>query len=344
MTQSKVPGPNLGTVTVGGTVVEKQDQTAIVQTTWTSATTLNSVTASYAVTGYGTANVGVTVPTTATAGAVTVEVSQDAGTTWVPAPAVRQDNGAWESPIALAYYPGVNGTRIYAVSVDAFTHVRAKLTTVIVGTGNTVVSITAVAGGIEPYVTQRSRKLQTYAAVYKGATRPYQLANTFTANTRKQYATIFHASTATKTVRVRRCQVEVMAIITSAAELNIELVRLTNATTPATGNPAITPVLADGADAAAEATCLALPTTAGTEGAVWSSRYLNLGITGAASTTSPPATWPEYEMVNGGTGDDESKFPAIRAGVAEGWALVIDCTTTAQVWARVTMQFTEETP
>ena len=61
------------------TIVEKQDQTAIVQTTWTSATSVNTTTASYACTGYGTANVGISVPTTCTAGVVTIEISQDGG-------------------------------------------------------------------------------------------------------------------------------------------------------------------------------------------------------------------------------------------------------------------------
>jgi hypothetical protein len=92
VTQSKVPGPNLGSVTIGGTVTEQQAQTANVATTWTSATALNTTTATYAATNYGTANVGIRVPTTVDGrGGHDRGVSQD-GTDWVPAGAVRQDN------------------------------------------------------------------------------------------------------------------------------------------------------------------------------------------------------------------------------------------------------------
>lgn len=344
MTQSKVPGPNLGSVTIGGTVVEKQDQTALVQTTWTSATALNTTTATYACTGYGTANVGVTAPTTATAGAVTIEVSQDGGTTWAPAPAVRQDNGTWEIPILLAYFPGTNGTRIYAVSVDAFTHLRVRLSTVIVGAGNTVISITAVAGGIEPFVTQRSRKVATYRAVYRATARPYYLSNAFTANTRKQYATIHHAAAVVKTVRLRRVLLALRGNTTAAGDFNMELVRITAA--PATGNPTITASRADTSDAAAEATCLALPTTAGTEEAqAYSSMFASLGVTAATGPTTLPITATDWiDLLNTGSwsGDHESKLPVIRAGVLEGWAVTIDSNVASTIQCQIVIEFTEE--
>jgi len=326
------------------TIVEKQDQTALVQTTWTSATSVNTTTATYACTGYGTANVGVTVPTTCTAGAVTVEVSQDGGTTWVPAPAVRQDNGSWENPILLPYFPGTNGSRIYAVSVDAFTHIRAKLTTVIVGTGNTVISITAVAGGIEPFVTQRSRKIPTYRANCSTAARPYRLGNVFTANTRKQFATIHHAAASTKTVKLRHCWV---AVVTNSVASNLvfDLVRITTA--PVTGNPAITPGKMDTSDAAAEATVLALPTTAATETDVLSRVDWLLGVTGAATTVNPAPPLTYVDLCNPptpGALDDEARPMTIRAGVLEGLAVTVDADAATTMSAFILMEFTEEAP
>jgi hypothetical protein len=328
-------------VVIGGTVIEKQDQTANVATTWTSATTLNTTTATYAATGYGTANVGVRVPTTTTAGAVTIEISQD-GTDWVPAPAVRQDNGSLENPVPLAYFPGVNGTRIYAFSIDAFTLVRVRLSTVIVGTGNVVVTISAVAGGIEPFITQRSRKVATYRAVYRATARPYNLSNAFTANTRKQYATIHHAAASTKTVRLRSVLVTILGN-TVGNDLRVDLVRITAA--PATGNPAITPVLADSSDPAAEATCLALPTTAGTEATpVWDSYFMTLGVTGVIPTNNPPLGPVRIELITNVSADDERKLPAIRAGVLEGWAVSLDADAASTVTATVAIEFTEEAP
>jgi hypothetical protein len=337
MTQSKVPGPNLGSVTITGTVTEQQAQTAGVATTWTSATALNTTTATYAATNYGTANVGIRVPTTVTAGAVTIEISQD-GTDWVPAGAVRQDNSFPENPVGLAYFPGVNGTRIYALSIDAFTLVRVRLSTVIAGTGNVVVTISAVAGGIEPVVATRARKIATYTALFKAAARPYLLSNVFTANTRKQYATIHHAATATRTVRIRGAWVAVRAN-TVASDINAELVRITTA--PATGNPAITPTPHDSSFAAAEATCLGLPTTAGTEGAMLDDVHYFLGAQTAPTVgPAPPLIWAPVYLPFGG--DDDESLPTLRAGVLEGWAVTLDCNAASTVDGQVRIKFTEE--
>lgn len=341
-TESLMNGSMPVTVASIPTVVEKQDQTAIVQTTWTSATAVNTTTATYAVTGYGTANVGVTVPTTATAGAATVEVSQDGGTTWTPAPAVRQDNSQVEIPIPLAYFPGTNGTRIYAVSVDAFTHIRVKLTTAIVGAGNTVISITAVGGGIEPFVVQRSRKVPTYRALFRVASRPYRLSNAFAGAGRKQFATLHHAATATKTVKLRHCWVTVQGV-TAATVAMFDLVRITTA--PATGNPAITPAPVDPGDPAAEATALALPTTAGTEGAILGFWQYLLGISAANPTTMPPPADPWLDLCAlNPDADDEAKLPTIRAGVLEGLAVSVDVDVATTVNGYVMMEFTEEAP
>lgn len=357
MTQSKVPGPNLGTVSQGAaggspwpvsissvpTISEKQDQPASTTATWTSATALNTA-VTVATTGYGTANVSIQVPSTVTAGVITLEVSDDGGTVYYPAGAVRIDNGVQENVIALALSPGIANNRMWAASVDAMTQIRARLSTVVAGAGNVVVRVGVVGSGIEPFVATRSRKVPTYRAMYRLAARSYQLSNTFAAGSRKQYATIHHAAAATRTVRLRKVLVAITNN-TVASQGTIDLVRITTA--PATGNPAITPALPDSGDAAAEATCLALPTTAGTESAAfYSSTYFNYGVTGASSTTQPPPAIPWVDLIamSAHGYDDEAKLPTIRAGVLEGWAVTIDSSGASAIAGMVIIEFTEETP
>jgi hypothetical protein len=133
------------------TVTEKQDQPANTTTTWTSATTLNTALTNSNVAGYGTATISIQTPSTATAGAITIEVTDD-GAVWYPATATRIDNGLSENPVLLAG-PGIVQSRMYAVSVDAMTGIRVRLSTLIVGTGNTIIRLGLIAGGIEPFVS-----------------------------------------------------------------------------------------------------------------------------------------------------------------------------------------------
>ena len=307
--------------------------------TWTSATALNTALTYTGLAPYGALTVGIVVPSTVTGGVVTLETTTD-GTNWGTPGSVRIDNSDVQNIVPLAYWPGTNGVRYYLVSLDALTQFRIRLSTVIAGSGNVVVTIAPAQQGVEAFVATRSRKVSTYAAAFKTASRPYNLGFTFTANTRKQYATIHHAATAARMVRLRRVQVWITSVSTVAPELNIELVRITTA--PATGAPAITPTVVDGFDAAAEATCLALPGTAATEGAVYSSKYMSLGITSTPPTTNPPQMQPSIELIEPGTFDDEAKVPTIRPGVLEGWAVVIDSTQASGVFGRVQMHFTEE--
>lgn len=331
-------------VTIGGTVTEKQDQTANVATTWTSATALNTTTATYAATGYGTANVALRVPTTTTAGAVTIEVSQD-GTDWVPAGAVRQDNSYLENPVLLAYFPGTNGTRIYALSIDAFTLIRVRLSTVIVGAGNVVVTISAVAGGIEPIVAVRPRYVATYAAAFRLAAATAgntAISFTFVANTDKQMATIYHAASSTRTVRLRYASVMVSAA--NPATYAFEIRRLGAAAAPATGNPAVTPGSYDSSDPAAEATCLAFPTTPGTDAtpnsplstpATW--------LAGSGAGTTNPLGLAGAELVLHNSRDGVDRKPlTMRAGVAEGLAIIGRSTAAVALISTAFMEFTEE--
>jgi hypothetical protein len=188
----------------------------------------------------------------------------------------------------------------------------------------------------------RPRKLATYRAVFRATAAPYVISNANTAGQRKQFATIFHAVAATKTVRIRKAAVEINSV-TVACYLVCDLVRLTATTTPATGNPAITPSSVDTSSAAAEATCLTLPTTAGTEGVLIGSRGARLGITGTGSTATPVQTNVPLEMIDLAPFDHEQQAPAMRAGVAEGYAVVIytDTATTVSV-ANIEIEFTED--
>lgn len=184
-------------------------------------------------------------------------------------------------------------------------------------------------------------RLATYAAVYRLAARPYALSHAFAANSRKQFATLHHAASATKTVRIRRVQVALKSN-SVAAVIDADLVFITTA--PATGNPAVTPASLNRGDAAAEAVALALPTTAATEAALIATVEYNLGITGAASTVNPPPAvdWRDLYNSDGIDGDDAAKALALRAGQLEGIAVVLDASAAATVTAYVRIVFTEE--
>lgn len=183
----------------------------------------------------------------------------------------------------------------------------------------------------------------TYVAVYRLATEAAMsaLSFTFVANTDKQWATIYHAAAATKTVKIRR--VEFFIGATAAGVLNFELYRLTAATAPATGNPAITPISTNTSNgAAAEATCLALPTTAGSKTATQTffSQEINLGANTAQTTnfTIPPiCLWPAPGLT-----EEEMQPLELRAGVAEGVAVTLRNSAAVVIKGTVRIVFTEQ--
>jgi hypothetical protein len=186
----------------------------------------------------------------------------------------------------------------------------------------------------------RRRRLASFTALFRLASRPYSLSSTFGAAGRKQYATIFHGAAATKTVIIRQVEVQLRSI-SAAAICTMEIVRLTGATTPATGNPAITPTANNTLDSP-EVTCLALPTTAGTEGTVMHQvQYETAAVTPAVSSTMPPVDIPWRILYQDNIADDEQGL-VIRAGVAEGWAIVVDSNAAVTVQASVQCRFTEE--
>lgn len=192
----------------------------------------------------------------------------------------------------------------------------------------------------------RTRQLVSYTASFRLADATagqLDLTFTFVANTNKQVATIYHAATATKTVKIRK--VSVFCTTMTAAVVGFELRALSAATAPATGNPAITPRQHDPADAAAEATCLALPTTAGSlvgadTGTVSPHTSINAGATTASVSPSSYGTAEIvlYEYKDG----SEMKPLTMRAANAEGYAVNARSTAATAQRFTVSMLFTEE--
>ena len=190
-----------------------------------------------------------------------------------------------------------------------------------------------------PAMFVRPLQLATYQAVYRLAARPYSLSLTFVANTRRQIATIWHPANATKKVDIRSVLVAIRSV-NLAALVSVELVRITSQ--PTGGAPAIVPTPTDSAAAASEAVCLALPSVAATEGAAFGAIQFDLGITGVVSVANPPAGLNYVELCPRLVGDEEMTRPSLRAGVAEGWAVVIDCNAASLVTAQAIVRFTEE--
>jgi hypothetical protein len=240
------------------------------------------------------------------------------------------DGATWDRfPGTSASGALVNVGTIVPVALDATT--LAALETITANQGT-------AAAETAPWIV-RGPARATYHALYRLAARPYALSNVFAAAGRKQYATIFHASSPVKTVRLIKVLVSLKAA-SAAAIVVAELIRITAA--PATGNPAIVPVLSQQGDANAEATCLALPTTAGTEaGLPYAQIEWNLGVTGAASVVNPPPAENWYTLWEwDGLGD--YKCPIMRASSTEGYAVTIDCNAAATITGNVLIVFTEE--
>jgi hypothetical protein len=181
----------------------------------------------------------------------------------------------------------------------------------------------------------------TYTAVFRLTSRAYALSQATGAAGRFQFATIYHAVTAKKNVRLRQVQVALEST-SGAAIILADLVHLDGTVAPATGNPAIVPVPVDQRDPACEVTCLALPTTAGTvESAPLATVEWNLGTTGAAPTVNPPLPVAWQTLYQAPL--DEQKPLLIRAVTAEGYAVTFDANASVTVKALVAITFTEET-
>lgn len=168
------------------------------------------------------------------------------------------------------------------------------------------------------------------------------LSFVFTASTSKQFLTIYHPNTSTKTVKIMAAWLSVISC-SAATQIIAELVRLTSATAPATGNPAITPMAYSAADAAADSTVLALPTTAGSEASTATALgAVGLDFTGASAQTGVvTAGIPTYLYQY--SPNKPTEIPIIRSGQAEGWAIrLFPNATTPTLVVTCGFEFTEE--
>lgn len=186
--------------------------------------------------------------------------------------------------------------------------------------------------------------LATYSANYRlvdSTAGQLSLTFTFVANTDKQLATIYHAATATKTVRIRK-----ITIVISTGALGVfgfEVRRLSATTAPATGNPAITPLAHDPGDATAEGTTLALPTTAGSQFSADSTVKHVEWNSAAASAVANPSGLSGEEIVLFEADDAKNIKPLVmRASNAEGYAVVGRCTTAVALRYVLYVEFTEQ--
>jgi hypothetical protein len=195
------------------------------------------------------------------------------------------------------------------------------------------------------HVVRRRKLRETYTAYYRLAETTARLDLNFTqvANATKQWATLHHAATATRDVRVQKAVLYLLNV-SAATQLIIELRRITTA--PATGNPAITPIAHHQGAAATECTALALPTTGATITAdsLYGGIALDLGITGTASVVNPPPVPQEIVLYDASRDDDEVYQPILRNGILEGVAIIVRAVGTPVVRATAMIRYTEEAP
>lgn len=163
------------------------------------------------------------------------------------------------------------------------------------------------------------------------------------ANADKQWLTLHHLATAARTISVTYVGL-ILVDVSAATVLDFDIRRITTA--PATGAPAITPKPHSYANAATEATALALPTTAGTVDVAAESYGLSEFDSGIlAPPTAPPAqNLGRFDLWPNATHGEEAQPLTIRAGVLEGIALIVRSTLAATVTGIPIIRYNEESP
>ena len=144
----------------------------IAQTTWNSATALNSVynlTINSSVVWNSLCGT-IVCGTTMTAGAVTFEESYDFGTTWVSIPVQRLVNPVTGQQINNPLTLAASTNFPWEVVCTSTNYVRLRLSTVIVGTGSAVISTTQESGANAVTVFQPVAGNLNVAAVCSGDT------------------------------------------------------------------------------------------------------------------------------------------------------------------------------
>jgi len=268
------------------------------------------------------------------AGTVVGEYSLDGGTNWGAA-VLYTGVGGYSLNLTI----GAGITLGLSMMLPAGTsHARIRCSVFTSGTTNISMRATSVA----PANYVRAMGRPAFTATYRLTARPYALSNAFGAAGIKQFATIYHAATAVKILKILKATLWLKSN-TAAATVLVELRKLSATTAPATGNPAITPTTHAGATVV-ESTCLALPTTAGSESnanAGWGGQEIALGVTGAGSAANPIPQTPPIVLYQKST-ELEELVPQINAGTAGGFAVMIDASILTTITATAEIIFTEE--
>ena len=140
--------------TVTGTVNLAAVSTSI--TTWTSATTLNTTANIYGTStaSYSTISGQISQTTTITAGAITFEESFDGGATFKTIPTGRFFDPATGAPLANPYTCVASTNQAFQIVPSGATQVRARLSTVITGTGSVALYSDTQAAATAAMVSQ----------------------------------------------------------------------------------------------------------------------------------------------------------------------------------------------
>lgn len=305
--------------------------------TVTAGTALGALNAAVSVLAAGNDGAGmiITAISSPTGIVLTPQLSFDGGTTWV--------NTFFADPATGNCYSSLDNARPKAFAVGQSYHILSgggvsNLRVIATSWTSGSVTVAMRASDSDPiFKVNRNQTSTTYSAMYVLAAVTARSLSNAMASTTKQFATLFHPATALRQVRVKRVEVQIVSN-TVAALVNADLATLTAATTPATGNPAITPTALRIGAAAAEATALALPTTAGTIGGYVSSANFNLGII-AGQTVQPPAN--AYVLYDDSQGSNVEPIiiPALTAG---GVVVVLGANAATTVTAVVKIVFVEE--
>lgn len=312
------------------------NQTADVTAAATVLAALNATVtlSASAVDGYSCTLTAVSAPTGIV---LTPQISMDGGTSW--------NNTLFFDPTSQNAYATLDNTRPKAFAAGQAYRILtglgvsgARVQVTSFTSGSVTISLRGNMGAPILAAT-RNQTSATYTAVYQlAALTSVALSTGSTSAADKQMAAIFHPATATRQVRIKRVTAYLEST-TVATKVSVRLAYLTSATTPATGNPAITPTQHRPSAATAEATCLALPTTVGTLGGLINSYEFNMGVTTANTSSVTPVEivlWDDSQGAN-------MEPLIIRPGVAEGYSVQFGISgTSVTVLGGVKITFVEE--
>jgi hypothetical protein len=121
--------------------MEVNDVVAATTASWTNATSGNT-SLSLAITNFSTVVISINTTTTMTQGVVTFEASDDGGTTWYGVRALRSNSSLLELTYSLTSPPA---SQLWQVACGGFTNFRARLSTVILGSGTATVRMQAIS-------------------------------------------------------------------------------------------------------------------------------------------------------------------------------------------------------